>query len=347
MEQWPRRFVAPGCIAIVTAVGLLDYLTGYETFFFIFYLVAVFLAVWFVNTPFGVLISALSVTAWISSNIEAGARYATYFVPVWNALIMFVFYLVVVWLLAKVRHFNRELEQRVRLRTESLAKEIRERMRLQKELLETSEHERRRIGHELHDSLCQQLTGAALAGQLTSQKLADQSSPQAAEVGRLVEMIEHSIELTRALSRSLSPVEWQTGRLVENFREQAANACAQFKVDCKFECHELAALPEVNVASQFYHIAAEAIANAVRHGHARNIRVCLECTLDEQVLSVTDDGAGLPEHFEQENGMGLRLMAYRADLIGAKFHIERAAGAGTRVTCALLNPSGESKNHVE
>ena len=74
------------CLAIVAAVGWVDYVTGYETFCFIFYLLAVFLAVWFIGKLSGGLISALSVTAWISSNIAAGERYSSYFVPVWNAM---------------------------------------------------------------------------------------------------------------------------------------------------------------------------------------------------------------------------------------------------------------------
>jgi K+-sensing histidine kinase KdpD len=127
------------CIGIVAAVGYGDYFTGYETFCFIFYLIAVFLAVWHVGDFSGGLISALSVAAWISSNIAAGERYSSYFVPVWNAVIRFVFYLVVVVLLAKLRTLHQELEEQVRQRTARLTKEIREQTQLQKELLETSE----------------------------------------------------------------------------------------------------------------------------------------------------------------------------------------------------------------
>lgn len=344
-EGVPKRFTAPICIVIVTLVGLVDYLSGYETFFFIFYLLAVFLAVWFVNTPYGVLMAALSVAAWISSNIEAGARYSSDFVPVWNALIMFAFYLVAIWLMVKVKHFNQELERRVQLRTESLAKEIRERVRLQKELLETGERERRRIGHELHDSLCQHLTGTALAGHLTGQKLAGKSLPEAAEVSRLVELVEQAIELTRTLSRSLNPVELQPGRLADNFRELAANSSVQFNVRCKFEFAGAAPLPEVEVGTHLYHIAEEAIVNAVLHGKAKHILVCLDATEDELILSVTDDGVGLAENFRKKNGMGLRIMEYRADLIGARFGVGREAGRGTHVICTLPNPSALQENH--
>ncbi|MEY4918550.1 MAG: hypothetical protein RL616_2463 [Verrucomicrobiota bacterium] len=333
--QWPQRFVAPLCVCLVTVVGLVDYWTGYETFFFIFYLAAVYLAVWFVGGSFGILISALSVAAWVSSNIEAGARYSSYFVPVWNASIMFVFYLVVVRLLVKIKNFNRELEQRVQLRTESLAKEIRERMRLQKELLETSERERRRIGHELHDGLCQQLTGAALAGQLVSQKLADKSAPESVETSRLVRLIEAAIEQTRSLSRGLSPVELQPDRLLENFQELAARSSAQFKVACRFEGDAATPLPDAAVATHLFHIAEEAVANAVRHGRAQLINICLDASENELALTITDDGAGLLANFREAGGMGLRVMAYRADLIGATFEIEPLSTRGTRIACTL------------
>ena len=347
LGRWPKPFAAPICILLVTLVGLVDFLTGYETFFFIFYLIAVFLGVWFVNPSFGVLVSALSVTAWVSSNIEAGAHYSSYFVPVWNAGILFAFYLVVVVLLAKLKNFNRELETRVRLRTESLAKEIRERTRLQKELLEIGERERRRIGHELHDGLGQQLTAAALAGQFTGQKLAEKKLPEEAEVLRMVAAIEQAIELTRQLSRNLSPVELSPGRLTENFRELAASAAVRFKVDCTFELHELGPLPDVAAATQFFHIAEEAVTNAVRHGRAQRIRISLEATDDEAVLTVTDDGTGLAENFSQQPGLGLRLMRHRADLLGATFGIERLPERGTRVTCTLPNPSISPTHHVE
>ena len=325
-EHRPKQWVALLCIVIVTMVGLVDFATGYETFFFSFYLLAVFLGVWFVSIPFGILISALSVAAWASSNIIAGARYSSYVVPVWNSLVMFCFYLVVVWLLAKLKGFNRELENRVELRTESLAREIRERLRLQKELLDVGERERRRIGHELHDGLCQQLTGTALAAKLL---------PESKASGKLLQLIEEAIELTRKLSRSLSPIELKPGHLREDFRELAAASAIQFKVACRFECDSATPLPDANVATHLFHIAQEAVANAAHHGHAQTINICLDASEDELALTITDDGAGRLENFQKKNGLGLRLMRHRADLIGATFEIENLTTSGVRVTCTL------------
>jgi len=350
-ETWSKPSLMVLCLGIVAAVGFVDYLTGYETFCFIFYLLAVFLAVWFVNSFSGGLISALSVMAWISSNIAAGERYSSYFVPVWNALIMFVFYLVVVVLLGRLRTMHKELEERVRQRTARLTKEIQERTRLQKELLETSDRIQRQVGNDLHDGLGQHLTGTALVGQVLGQKLAGRSLPEAAEAERLVELIQEAIELTRTLARSLHPIEIQTGRLADNFQELAAGVSDRFKVSCQFECQPAAPLPDVNdvkAATHLYRIAQEAITNAVRHGKARHINIRLDSTVNELVLTVIDDGIGLPEKARTGDGLGLRIMAYRASMMGATFNIERLSPlGGTRVTCTLVfNSVPGEKSHV-
>jgi signal transduction histidine kinase len=347
LDTWPKQIVALVCIGLVALVGFVDYLTGYETFFFTFYLLAVFLATWRVGLAFGILISALSVTAWVSANIAAGEHYSSYFVPVWNALIMFTFYLIVVVLLVMVKKLREELEERVRLRTAALTQEMQGRMRLQKELLETSEREQRRIGRDLHDGLCQHLTGMALAGHFLGQKLAEKSAVEAAEASRLVELIEEGIELTRNLSQQLAPVELKTGKLTDHFADLAVGTSERFKVACHFESSLTSPLEDAAVATHLYRIAQEAVTNAVKHGQATHINICLDSAADEIVLTVTDDGVGLPEKIQNGAGMGLRTMAYRADLIGATFNIERLSTRGTRVTCALSASGLLNGNHGE
>ena len=346
-ETWSKPSLTAISVAIVALVGWADYLTGYELFFFIFYLFAVFLAVWYASASCGVLISALSVTAWISSNIAAGESYSDFFVPIWNAIIMFVFYLVVVGLLAKLRSLHQGLEERVRLRTTELTGEMQVRMRLQNELLEISEREQQRLGHDLHDGLCQHLTGTALASHVLGQKLADRSLPEMVEANRLVVLIEEAIDMTRKLSRGLHPLEARAGSLADGFRELAANASERFKVSCSFEGGPIGPLAASNVATHLYRIAQEAIANAVRHGKAGNVNISLDDAGGGLVLNITDDGIGLPEAARNGDGMGLRIMAYRAETIGATFNIERLPTRGTRITCTLPAEGGPSTNHVK
>src|ERR1039457_3809892 len=95
LEKLERRWQ---CILILTGlevlvvVGRIDYLSGYEMLFSVFYLLEVALAAWFVGKGFGLLMSVLSVLVWIGGDVAAGARYSNPLIPAWNALILLVCY---------------------------------------------------------------------------------------------------------------------------------------------------------------------------------------------------------------------------------------------------------------
>jgi signal transduction histidine kinase len=334
-DTWPKQWVVLLCILLVTLVGLVDYITGYETFFFTFYLLPILLATWRTGGWFGGLVSALSVAAWVSANIADGARYSSYLVPVWNAGIMLAIYWIVVYLLKSLKQIYAELEERVRLRTEALSREMQQRMRLQKEVLETTDREQRRVGRELHDGLCQHLTGTAMAGHLLGQKLTAKSQPESAEASRLVQLIEEAIELTRDLSRQLDPVEMQTAKLTDHFADLAAGVSARFKVACRFDASLDQPLEDPKLATHLFRIAQAAVTHAIKPGQATHINIGLDSCAEEVVLTITDDGMGRLETNSVDSDALLRAMAYRADLIGAALHIDRATAKGTRITCVL------------
>jgi signal transduction histidine kinase len=332
-------------LVIVAVVGAFDYLTGIELNFFAFYLVPVILAVWFVGRGFGILISALCVVVSIAADLFAGARYSSSLVPVWNTVISFIFFLVVVWILDKLRSLHNQLEERVRQRTAALHSAMQERMRLEEEILNISEREQRRIGHDLHDSLCQHLTGTALAGEVLSGKLAAKSLADAAAMAHIVAMVEGAIELTRRLARGLHPFDLSGEGFADALRELAANISEGFKIPCVFECDGPVEIADPDVAIHLYRIAQESVANAVKHSNAGEIVVSVAADDDDVILKICDDGVGLPENPPGGKGMGLRIMAWRASVIGATFNIERRSPRGTRVTCKLAGGGLLSEQH--
>src|SRR5438105_15821018 len=111
-----RTLMAMG-LAVLVVIGVVDYLTGFEVLFAAFYLLEVGLAAWFVGKGFGLLMSILSVVVWIGGDVAAGAHYSSLVIPAWNALILMVFYFIVVWLLTNLRALHQELEKKVRDRT--------------------------------------------------------------------------------------------------------------------------------------------------------------------------------------------------------------------------------------
>jgi signal transduction histidine kinase len=343
LEHSSRAFLVLAGLAVLALIGFIDYLTGFELLFSVFYLLEVGLAAWFVGKGFGLLMSVLSVIVWIGGDMAAGAHYSNLVVPVWNAVILMVFYFIVVWLLARLRSLHKELEHRVRERTQALTHEMAERQRLEEEILRVSEREQRRIGHDLHDSLCQHLTATALAGQVLGERLAAKSLPEAADAGKVVQLVEDGIDLARNLARGLYPVEMEAEGLMAAFQQLANNITKGAKVLCVFECDKPVLIHDDAAATHLYRITQEAVRNAIRHGKAKRIGINLSENNGVVKLTIDDDGVGVPEENQPTDGLGVRIMAHRAAMINGTFAIEPAPTGGTIVTCSL--PKAEARIH--
>ena len=215
---------------------------------------------------------------------------------------------------------------------------------LERRILEIADEEQRRIGHDLHDGLGQHLTGIALMVRRLEHHLRASSSPDADDARRLSDLTRTAVEWTHDLSRSLSPAVLESpGGLSEALRELAANAETIFTIRCTFE-QTGASLPPVDLASSvhLYRIAQEAISNAVRHGEAKHVAIELRGTSDALAVRVVDDGAGIEQPSasgRDGEGMGLRIMRYRARMIGATIDLARRSGGGTEVTCVFTQPA--------
>ena len=341
-----RAVFITATLMIVIVIGVIDYFTGFETSFSIFYLLAIGLAAWFVGRGFAVFIAILSVAVSLAGDLANGAHFSSPLVPAWNAVILIAFYLVVVWLLTALHSLQRELEARVRQRTADLSQEIAARERLERELVEISERGQRQVGHDLHDSLGQHLTATAFAGQVLNEQLESKSLPESAAARHLVNMVEEAIILTRTFARGLLPVEMEGEGLMDGFQDLARKTSERFKVICEFDCRETVLLNDAESSTHLYRIAQEAITNAIKHGKAGHINLSLEKNNRIITLAISDDGVGLPANARNGQGLGLHIMAYRANLIGATFGIERLPASGTRVICKLPFPGGvASKIH--
>ena len=335
LERGPRGRIIAASLAILVLIGGIDYLTGFEVLFSIFYLLEVALAAWFVGTGFGLVMSVLSAMVWIGGDLAAGARYSNSFVPIWNAVILMVFYFILVWLLASLRSLHRGLEAKVRQRTRALSQEMAERQRLEKEILQISEREQRRVGHDLHDGLCQHLTATALAGQVLAERLETKRLPEAADADKVVRLVEEGIDLARNLARGLYPAEMDAEGLVAALHELADTVTKAGKVRCVFECEPPVQIADAAAVTHLYRIAQEAVRNALRHAKAARVEIRLSGRQGGVGLTVEDDGVGLPDTGPAGGGLGLRIMAHRAAVIGATFAVEPAPTGGTTVTCLL------------
>lgn len=204
---------------------------------------------------------------------------------------------------------------------------------LQQGLLEIAEAEQRRIGHDLHDGLGQQLTGIAMIARRLEQRLGAVNSPESAEATSLSSLAKASVEWTHDLCRTLSPIALEKQGLAEALCELATNAESLFDIECAFHREGGADIRDVAEAVHVYRIVQEAISNAVKHGRADRVRISLNGVSGSILIEVQDNGRGIQAN-QSQTGMGMRIMHYRARMIGAKLDIRgNNTGSGTTVTC--------------
>ena len=213
-----------------------------------------------------------------------------------------------------------------------------EHRRLEREILDISERERHSIGADLHDNLGQQLTALELMCTLAKEDAA--SHPELAErLNVMSRMLREAVAQTRFLARGLVPVGADPDALQLGLAELAERTGAIGKLRCTFECPRPVVVNDAFTAGHLYRIAQEAVNNAVKHARARHIVIRLEETAGRLQLTVKDDGNGLPSgRTNRGEGIGLRVMRHRANVIGAELTIDSRRGEGTMVCCSLPSP---------
>jgi len=213
--------------------------------------------------------------------------------------------------------------------------DVSERKQLEREVLLAGSEERQRIGQDLHDVLGQNLTGIAFLSKALAKRLADGGVREAEQAEQIAQLVSRSVAQARAISHGLCPVQLKEEGLMEALRELASRIEGLFAIPCRFDCAEAILVSDGTTATNMYHIAQEAVNNATKHARATRLQIRLGRADGCITLAVEDNGIGLPETPKAGGGMGLRIMQYRADLIGAVLRIERPEGGGTRVVCAL------------
>ncbi len=208
------------------------------------------------------------------------------------------------------------------------------RKELEREVLEIAALEQRRIGQELHDDVSQHLTGLRMLADALAQQLTMETSPHREMAAKVASGLDQVGQQARALSMGLVPVDVRGDGLQSALEDLAARTTEQAGIACTLDGPAAVALPAFT-ATHLLRIAQEAVHNALRHAKARNITLSLVRRGADLVLSIRDDGVGIPLPADETKGLGIRLMRNRASLVGGSLVIGAADGCGTVVTCAL------------
>lgn len=221
------------------------------------------------------------------------------------------------------------------------ATDISRRKRLEQEVLHIGAQEQQRIGRELHDGLGQELTGLGYLAKSLHGRLITQKSPETETAAELAQGIPQTLAQLQGIVKDLVPSDIGPDTLLPALHNLAANVEERSGVSCRVECRDGSSLEDDDTAIHIYRIAQEAINNAVKHGEPRHVTVSLGAHDNRVTLQVRDDGKGIDSGVEQVPGSGLRIMQYRARVIGATLDVQSTFGEGTLVICTLR----EEKRH--
>lgn len=187
------------------------------------------------------------------------------------------------------------------------------------------EKERQKLGNELHDLLCQNLASIAM---LTS--VLD-NNPDA----RMINDLAHeSVSFVRGLCSGLFPVELEAEGLGPALAQLVQNQRNISDIPCTIQATGDINVPDKNTALHIYRIAQEALSNALKHSQASRVTVSLAQDNGSCTLNIEDDGNGITGEQSSNGGLGLHIMKYRANMIGAALRVAPGNEKGTKVTCS-------------
>ena len=192
--------------------------------------------------------------------------------------------------------------------------------------------ERQSLANDLHDSVSQTLWTATLLAE-TLARASDLSAEQRDRADRLHALTAGALSEMRTLLLELRPSVIEETPFADLVHQLVSAFESRRRAKCEVHLdREVEPLPTVKVA--LYRILQESLNNVSRHADAEGVHISVEVTGDVLEMRVRDDGAGFEMGSASEH-FGLRIMAERADAIGASIHVDSCLGEGTTVSVSV------------
>jgi PAS domain S-box-containing protein len=207
-----------------------------------------------------------------------------------------------------------------------------DRARLEQQIHAASEREQRRIGNTLHEDHCQRLAGIDALITMMAEALKAKGWSESGQAARIANEVHEALHQALQFAYMLQPVSVLEQGLLAALDHLARHVQERPGVCCHFTGESLPEIPIAD-ATHLYRIAQEALNNAVQHAKPSRIDLGLSQSDRVLILTIADNGSGMAKPYEQASGLGLPIMRYRSDMVGAALTIESKPGAGTVVTC--------------
>lgn len=337
LSKRSRLFIIVLGLILVVLLGALDYLTGTEFAFSIFYLIPVGLVAWLVNKWAGVLISIASAVSWFIADVLVGQQTFSHpTIPYWNAGLGLGLFLIMTYALSTLRT--------ARVRQEELAHFIVHDLRAPLANVMTGLETLREIEDETGDTTRQRLIELCLmSGQRMLTLINSLLDLSQLESGQLPLSL-GQVEVEELVEASLKQVAWWAER---NQVKLASNLAANTSVYAD---------PVMTVR-----ILVNLLSNAIKFSRAQTaVTVCAAPFNDNMIaFSVADQGGGIAKEWQNRvfdkfaqvdarkagkpmgSGLGLTFCRLAVEAQGGHIWVESEIDKGTTVTFTL--PASELK----
>jgi two-component system, LuxR family, sensor kinase FixL len=196
------------------------------------------------------------------------------------------------------------------------------------------------VARLLHDDVNQILSAAGLHLDILRMEFESQAPNIGEKTGEIQKLLGEAIERLRKLSHDINPdivgrvgLNYSLEQLVARAREADVGGGPTPQIRLRLD--PLLRLPKP-IARSFYKVAEAALDNALRHGGGSPVELVLQGKANSATLEVRDIGPGYNVEHPPRQGLGLVLMRYYANLVGAVLEID-STGKGTIVTILVNN----------
>ena len=215
--------------------------------------------------------------------------------------------------------------------------DITDRVQLEARILEVIHKERKKIGISLHDDLGHDLLAVAIKSRLIADKLKTQSKEMSLEVNEIETAIKNAINEVRRLSHGLIPYKNHGLEFNEMIDAIALTIERDYNLQCEFHIDETIHIIDESIIKEIYYIIDEAVMNSLKHSGCSEIKISMVPKNMMIALRIIDNGCGISEDYNEDSGVGLEIMKYRARAIGGFLDIKNNPEGGAIIEC-IFNP---------
>jgi signal transduction histidine kinase len=345
MKQ-PRWILVVQGIIVVLLLGLIDYYTGPEFAFSLFYLLPICAITWVAGRTAGLMISVVSAGVWLVADLAWEVPNSSLIIHYWNGTVRLGFFLIVMYLQSAWKQDKEDKEKALKDKVSILADEIAERTRSEEAIRASHEQlrqlaasiqagreeERVAVARELHDVLGQALTGLGMDLSWLEKSVPQEETAMRTRVETMKGDVDSMLKATKEISARLRPAVLDHFGLVAALEWQTQEFQRRNGIKCSFHSNvEVVDLNEDRTTGVF-RIYLEALNNAACHARATELVVCLKQEESTLTLEVTDNGRGITEEeISDPRSLGLLGMRERALPLGGRIELHGSPRKGTTV----------------